>query len=439
MDIVPKFKKDETPKSIRELSGDEVALLRRVFVERKPKKDDEISACVLADEIRDGKAWIRCDCKNEKNPLMTFALSDGDSYHLMRINHRGMHTPDCKFKGIDYADSAANKSQHKRVNKNKPLCLHRRGKSATPQGKPSAKPKEGGKQSAYHRLARTLYDWIEESRLNLLSIEKTSIVEQLRQLKAVTKNYKFEKGVNANEFVFTYPNVEQIVTKLEQTADKWQGKRPYAVCICIADRIEENTAYFDYKQNPVSVTFSGTVTKSSGRLGKESAPYLIIFTVTDASDNVGVYKPFDAYYVPVYSKFQLIPVDSRYERDVLKKITGWGKWWKDSGLQVYVKKPLFDIKVRDEDKMYASKPDVLFITPKSNVILEVMGSHEETYVERKERVRENMEAIGDVVDFDALEAEKENTWDATLKQKLKQVSKIMFDSNLAQEIGGQHE
>lgn len=429
MDIIPKFKKDETPKSIRELSCEETILLRSVFVERKPRKDDGVSACILADEIRDGNAWIRCDCKNDKNPIMTFALSDSDSYHLMRINHRGIHTSDCKFKGIDYADSGAKKSQHKRVNKNKPLCLHRRGKSVTPQGKSNATPKSGSTQSAYPRLARTLYDWIEESHLNLLSIEKTSIAEQFKQLKAVTKRYKFEKGINASDFVFTYPNVEQMADKLEKTAQKWQGKRPYAVCIAIADRVEDKTAYFDYKQNPVSVTFSGTVTKSSGRLGKESTPYLIIFTVTDSSDNIGFYKPFDAYYVPVYSKFQLIPVDSRYERDVLKTLVGWGKWWKDSGLTLFIKKPLFDIKIRDEEGVYASKPDVVFIAPTLNVILEVMGSHEDEYIERKERLRESMQAIGEVVEFDALDAEKTRTWDTTLKQKLKHVSKLIFDGS----------
>ena len=226
-------------------------------------------------------------------------------------------------------------------------------------------------------------------------------------------------------------DIEQIVTKLKEREHYWpKGSRPYSLCVAIVDSIEAKTLRFAYKTKSIEVKLEGQLNKSSGRLGERSAPFLVIFTVTDTNDERGVYRPYNGFYVPVYSKSNLIPVDSSYERRVLQEIESWLPWWtKTKGLKVKITKPLFDIKEFCDGELQSSKPDFLIETPGEKIIFEVMGSHEPEYVERKKRTVGYMEAIGEVIEFDALAADIAGTWDAKLAEKIKKLSALIFRGN----------
>ena len=431
MKIIKKHKQGDSISSLKELSNSDKEALFWVFIKNKGNYQQKDRAIVLAEFMKDKEAWLQCDCSQSSPPIMTVGLSIKGNYYLQRINTRGAHEEKCVFKGVDQQYTARSNGL-KPPNKSKPLLLHRRGHVESQSPTKGKKSTGLGRGEQQERLSRTMYAMITDSGLNKLSIlGKETISDRFKSLRQAAKNYTLAKGINAYNYLWTYPDVEQAISRLEENKNRWpKGSRPYAICIAIADKIEDKTLYFNFKEKKIEVKLSGTIKASSGRLGDKSAPYLVLFTITDTMEEEGVYKPFDAFYVPVYSKSQLIPVDSRYERMVLEKIAQRAKWWvKDKKLTASVLKPLFDIEEFSKGEIKKSKPDFLIETPNDRIIFEVMGSHEDTYIERKKRTVGFMEAIGEVIEFDALEADKSNNWDESLNNKIRKLSALVFKGN----------
>jgi hypothetical protein len=432
MKIIKKFKSGEAIINIRTFTDEETGAFLRVFVKHQGSVHQKRLACNLAEFIKDNDGWIQCGCKTENAALMTMGMSVKANYYLQRINQRAKHHPHCVFKGIDHP-LALPSSTTKPCNKRVPLRLHRRGHINEAKHKTSVS-RSNGAAHRYPRLARVLYSWVVDAALNQLSVlGDDSVVDRFQSLKKVADAYRLEAGINASKYLWTYPNVDQMISKLKNTARFWpQYSRPYAVCVAVVDSIKEQYLRFQFKHQTIEVAIMGTVTPSSGRIGEHSAPFLVIFTITDTAEAKGVYQPFDAFYVPVYSRHQLIPVDSVYERKVLEMIEQRARWWiKDKGLNVVICKPLFDIEVRDDtsDLKTTVRPDFLIETPRSKIVFEVMGSHEPAYLERKSRTIKLMQSIGEVIEFDALAADKSGCWDAALKQKISVLSALIFKGN----------
>lgn len=432
MRIVEKFKKGAETVALREIRNNDAKSLYWVFVKNKGSPAQKQRAESIAEFMKDQDGWLECSCDAESPPLMTIGLSVKGNYYLQRINSRGKHHQKCDFKGVD-RPNISGAGEIKPCSKRKPLRLHRRGAiEESETKKTSRESNNSGTSSKYPRLAQVLYTWIEEAGLNTLSVfSKESISDRFESLRSAASSYQLEKGIKASRFLWTYPDVEQMALRLEKTKNQWpENSRPYALCIAVADQIDGKTLRFVFKEKTIEVTLLGDVKQSSGRIGAHSGPFLVVFTVTDTTDEKGVYKPLNAFYVPVYSKFQLIPVDSVYERRVLTVIEQRARWWtKDQRLKARVIKPLFDIKEFCNGELQASRPDFLIETPKKRIIFEVMGSHEDDYQERKERTVEYMRAIGDVIEFDALNADKTGCWDENLKQHISRLSAMVFKGN----------
>ena len=103
---------------------------------------------------------------------------------------------------------------------------------------------------------------------------KGQLPNQYHLLKGVAASYQLEKGIDADEFLFTYPDINYIAYKLKESEGRWPAfSRAYGLCISVADRIENKTLHFDFKENPVEVTLTGRLTPSSGRGGKQWAVF----------------------------------------------------------------------------------------------------------------------------------------------------------------------
>jgi len=431
MRIVKRFKTRKNILTLRALNDDEVKALFWVFVENKGKVQQKQLACAIAEFIKYREGWPECDCHPESSPLMTIGLSVKSNYYLRRINWRGKHHQQCQFKGID-REYGAQSGEIKPCSKRVLLRLHHRGAIESPVSKKTGSYGGGSSGIYYPRLARVLYSWIEEAGLNKLSVlGNETIADRFKLLRKVAESYQLERGIKASRFLMTYPDVEQAAARLKENASQWpENSRPYALCIAIADKIEGKILRFAFKKKSVEVTLTGEIKQSSGRIGENSGPFLVIFTITDTAEERGVYKPMNAFYVPVYSKFQLIPVDNVFECRVLEKIEQRARWWiKGNALKVRVSKPLFNIKKFCDGELQASKPDFLIETPNGMIIFEVMGSHEQDYIERKGRTVGCMRALGEVIEFDALNADKTGYWDESLKQHISRLRALVFRGN----------
>lgn len=428
MQVIKKCQRDKPSIVIRHLNTAEVDALYWVFVKNSGKEAQRRQVTILAEYIRDHEGWLQCNClPQEGSALMTIGLSQRNNYYLQHINARGRHHPDCRFKEHPTQNIATSAGQHQ-YKDNAILHLHQRSTINTSSDhKPSNNPSSSASQRT-SGLSRFLYSLIEKQHLNHLPLpDSSNIAEQYHKLKSATSSYLFAKGVPAQPFVFTYPNLPQIAEKLKASLSQWKGNRAYAVCIAVADNIDDKTLVFTFKDKTITVTLEGLLKQSSGRLGKKSKPYLAAFTITDTEDKQGYFRPLNGFYVPVFSKYALIPVDSDFERQVLKTIKQWSRWWiQDKQLQVEVIKPIFDIPVDIAGEVHYCKPDFLIVTPNQRIVFEVMGSHEESYIERKKRTTSIMAKLGKIIEFDALQAEIENCWQSHLDQKIRQLSACVF-------------
>ncbi len=428
MQLIKKCSSKENHFSIiRKVSNDEKEAMFWVFIKNKGTHAQIKLATSMAEFMKDHEAWVLCDCSEVSKPLMTMALSSKSNYYLKRITLRGKHVASCVFKEVENEYSAS-QSGRKPCSKKKPLLLHKRGSIEETRSKKSNVSFHSGMASKDSKLARVLYTWLFDARLNRLYLDKTmTLLERYQFLKKAAASYELANKINAADFLFTYPDVDSIARKLKATKHQWSSyARPYALCITVADCIEGKTIQCHYKEKTIDVVLNGELKKSSGRIGANSGPYLVIFTVTDTQDDQGKYQPMNGFYVPVYSKNQLIPVDSGYERRVLQKLEQYARWWQEKGIKTTLIKPLFDIKEFCEGQLCASRPDFIIETATQKYIFEVMGSHEEEYLTRKKRTVKWMEAIGEVIEFDALHADQTKTWDESLKKHLNQLSALIL-------------
>jgi hypothetical protein len=203
--------------------------------------------------------------------------------------------------------------------------------------------------------------------------------------------------------------------------------------VVTADEIEEesNSMLCKVKCEIKKIAFSGILKKLSGRIGQVSAPYLVIFTITDAV-NDGFFQPMNVFVVPVYSKSLLVPVDSSYERKVFSKLLQALPYWKKCGAEVRIKKPLFDTVVHTQEGEKSIRPDFLISANGTKIILEVSGSHEVEYLERKKRTHALMAEFGTLINFDACEAEKNGNWQQALNFLFRDITRLVVP------IGGKH-
>lgn len=433
MQIVKKFKKGEKIQVLETLSEEMVNALFYVFVKNTGDYYQREIVSRLVEKIREN-AWIACDCHTESLPLMAIGRSSKDNYYLKRIIKRGKHHSECFFKEVDYLHISGN-NYIKPYTENIAFKLHSRGRIAV-SDKKNETVSHAGPSIRYPKLARVLYTMISAAKLNQLFIGEGTI-DRFHALHEVAKKFSLETGVNAADFFHTYPDVARMVKNLKQKEKMWSKKmRPHAICITVANKIEENHLFFIRNNKMSEVVLNGEVKKSSGRIGANSGPFLVIFTVTDTLDNIGNYKPMNAFYVPVYNVSQFVPVDSTYERDVLEAIEKLCYWClnknkaKDLPLKVTVTKPLFDIEKLCEGKLESSKPDFLIETPNNNIVFEVMGSHEEDYLERKKRTTKFMKALGEFIEFDALYAKEKDCWEMNLKDTMRVLASHIFRGNV---------
>ena len=287
-------------------------------------------------------------------------------------------------------------------------------------------------------MARVLYSLCQYAHLASVDLAKSNYIDdkpieaiatQYAAMKAAAAQFFLVKHVRLSDYFLTFASASKLAMQLKKDQPPWpKNADKYGVIIAVADEVSSLEAHFSTQQSQWHETFQGTVTHCSGRLGKESGPFLVIYTVAGSLDNPHYYQPMDAYVVPVYSKKLLVPIDSRYERKVLTTLRERLGWWSENNLNVTIEKPLVDIEGFNPktNESFSVKPDFVLRTNYGAVVLEVMGSHEADYISRKARLLPDMQCVGPVIEFDALAAEKNGRRDEHLKEALRACSRKLF-------------
>jgi len=427
-----KWVKKQNPEHVeRNLDDNERKLLLKSVQGRLTRVEEKTFSRFLS-ETREQGFWIACDCKSKGEALLTVTCRQSGTLFLTHMNKRGLHRKGCPLESKTFSNGQGNVQNvpSQLLNANTPLKLHVRGEwEGRKKRKEEHTQQDKTKGSTTPRLARLLYSLIQDATLNHITRNTPHINRQYQALIQAACRYTLDDNVSLKFLFWTHPKGVLNAWKIlkEKAGHFRKPVKPYGLAVILVDRIDEKTLICTSGNQTFRLTLSGPLRFVSGRLGKESAPYLVILSITDNITRPGFYSPYSAFVTPVLSKAHLVPVDSRYERDVLKTLMRWVPWWKQQGITVTLEKPLFDETVFDENGIAASiRPDILINTLQKSCYLEVGGSHESDYLERKKRMHALMEKKRKTFNFDAFGAEQNKTFDKTLTSLLKRLSAFLL-------------
>ena len=395
----------------RPLTSEEEIGIIDFFIKKKDRsKTTERLINVLCGDLYQRDLWVQCRCiaHNNEHPVVRFNVSKSTRYYVRRIHSRGAHAESCPF-FRDFEESDANriKTIPNAIEKKSGALnvMKKRGKGiANATGTAQKIRIKDNNSQTRSTLCNVLYRLLDDAGCNRISQESTT--KPYQALNEAIRNT--ELIINKPLSPYFYQDAKKLVSAavaLRNDNSVWPKDVPKHCLFFL------NVTHFENKTLTVKlldgtskdITLSNAIKTSSGRLGKRSGPYMALINVTDTSEKPGFFNPFDAFVVPRYSDKTFIPVDSHFEREMLRHLYSLQHQLQAKNIQLTIHKPLFDIPVQvDGEDVYPVLPDFMLTTATQTLIIEVDGSHEESYKARKKRTQLHMETLGKVFVFDAI-------------------------------------
>lgn len=353
------------------------------------------------------KNWLRCDCKSN-GPILAVRHNSGGDFCLVTIPAHGSHATKCP---LYTAPSEAQRNRHDIQQPENEFNFHKKIRSVSRSE--NARASTGTSSVRQNTLYRLLATLLERSGLSVLDNDvdfKTCVHRITDSASSISLG-----GQPLNKHLFfkfdQFNNIKDHINS--QDLKQWKCARPHAIVIDIVDEVQKIDNDFKLIKRfpgsrPNSFTLYSKSTSThlhSGRMSLTKGPFIVIATVASVTTESGrsYIAPTRAYIAPLLNKSNWVVVDSTYERRVAKQILSAKSWYQDrTEMIITASKPLFYIKT-DIDTCL---PDFIISSESSSVILEVMGSHAEGYLERKKRTHKSMLCLGTLVEFDAYAADK---------------------------------
>lgn len=282
--------------------------------------------------------------------------------------------------------------------------------------------KENSSSSTSRRsnLCKALYRLLDDAGVNVIS--STNKVSAYKAIEQAALGIELQPKKNLIDYLYINPSsFYKAAYMLKGDQSYWSKEiRKHALMLVKVKEIhEQNLEVLLPDGTTKQIKISNRIYRSSGRFSARTAPFMAFILITDSIETPNFYQPFDAFVVPCYSEKTFIPVDSYYEREVLKRLFAIQFEWTQKGDALEIIKPLFDIEIDSE--INGVLPDFILRTPEKQLIIEVNGSHEPEYLQRKQQVHEKMRKLGTVLSFDAYGAEKEDRLTYLMNQFIIQV------------------
>jgi len=373
---------------------------------------DEEASVVLVEQARIGNKWLACDCLGAavKPPLMTPAyLSEAETFYLRRLTGQGRpeHKLDCPFFHEQATTGRTATNDPSRpvekpdgyfsVLKRAPVHLARQ-----PEDSPGGRERQPG----IPRLARLLWRLLDLSGRNSASAaadESQSISSEFAAIQRIAEQVEVAPGICLARVLWTHGTAFQsrrLYAGLRALAPTWpRDHAPQAFLLLFAHDVEGRTLYPAGSQ-PINI--ATRIQRPSVYGAPVGGPYLVLIVVGQLPQVRG-YAPLRAYAQPVYSGQRFVPVDSDFERLVLRDILKFQHRLDASGIDALVTKPLFDIQTPAGN----CRPDFILETVSratgetSIAIVEAMGFDNDAYREAKAVTHPRMAHIAPVIEIAA--------------------------------------
>lgn len=426
--LLDKSGKQPVPQVCSQLTERERTLLIDFFIldglltvnERK-----EILA--LCKTIHERDLWLQCDCLDKGlQPVFRFNRASSGSLYLHHITSRTAHAEHCIFKERIWSTHEEKTAKINRyIKKLTPLNLITKQSINLLALKKEEKPQKNTPSSANRRsrLCQALYRLLDDAGVNVISpLNKVSPFKAIEQ---AALSIEIQPNKTLRDYLFITPSsIYKAAYALKADKTYWpKAIRKHALLLVKVKAVYEQHLDILLPDGAIQkIKISNRIYCSSGRFGARTPPFMAFILMTDSTDAPNFYQPFNAFVVPCYSEKTFMPVDSYYEREVLRRLFALQFEWQKTGYLLEVIKPLFDMSVESNgSEVEGVLPDFIVRTPDKQLLIEVNGSHEQEYLQRKQRVHQLMSQLGTVLSFDAYGAEKENRLKQGISQFIAQI------------------
>lgn len=372
---------------------------------------DEDAGIMLVQQARIGAKWIACDCLGAEAPppILTPAfLSEAETYYLRRLTSpkRPEHRSTCAF----FRDQVTNRITETRsaltpadppvgyfeVLRPAPEKLAQR-----PQDEVSD---DRTRSASVPRLARLLWRLLSNAGLNIAPplIEEAaerSIVHEFRALSAAAAKIEIAPGIELGRALWTHGDAlhsKRAYAGIRELSRQWPlGHAPQGFLTLFA-REFKGTVLKAAGCEPL--TIANRIQSPSVRGNLIQGPYLVIVVIGEYPEARG-YAPLRAYAQPIYSGNRFMPVESDFERVVLRAILAARRAFDRAAIDLAIEKPVFDILT----PLGPGRPDFIVEARSRHtgelrqIIVQAMGGSTPDYLSLKAGGRRTLEQIAPVM------------------------------------------
>ena len=392
--------------------------LMRWYVGEGSRHDEE-AGIALVQQARIGAKWIACDCLGGDNspPILTPAfLSEAETYYLRRLTSvkRPEHVADCPF----FRDQVTNRITETRSAQTPadPPTGYFEVLRPAPE-KLAQRPEDESsddrtRSASIPRLARLLWRLLDISRLNLVpplaeEPPERAIGDEFKALTSAAAKIEIAPGIELGRALWTHGQAlhsRRAYAGIRELARRWpRGHAPQGFLTLFAPSFEGSTLHAA-GCDPLNI--ANRIQSSSIRENPIKGPYLAIVVVGEYPEAHG-YAPLRAYAQPILSGNRFIPIESEFERSVLRALLQVRHSFCLEGVDMAIEKPVFDRLT----PLGPCRPDFVLESRSRRtgevrqVIMEAMGGGTDEYLATKALSFRTLEQIAPVVEVRPATAE----------------------------------
>lgn len=382
-------------------------------------RHDEDAGITLVQQARIGAKWIACDClgADRAPPILTPAfLSEAETYYLRRLTStkRPEHDAVCPF----FRDQVTNRITETRgaqTPADPPVGYFevlRPAPEKLAQRPESDASDDRTRNASVPRLARLLWRLLSNAGLNIAvpSREEPSertIADEFKALAGAAAKIEVAPGIELGRLLWTHGDAlhsKRIYAGIRELARRWpRGHAPQGFLTVFAKEFKGSTI-FPAGSEPITV--ANRVQSPSVRANPVKGPYLVIVVIGQYPEAHG-YAPLRAYAQPIYSGVRFMPVETDFERSVLRAILGSRRAFAREGVDLALEKPVFDRLT----PLGPCRPDFLIEARSRStgeirqLIVQAMAEPTTEFVEQKTAALRSLEQIAPVLPIAPAEVE----------------------------------
>lgn len=402
--------------TVRHLTNNQEDAIKNFYGLKKfqSSQERELAESVLL-KMRKDELWLQCCCVSDDNAALSSANLRKKTLYLSSFgNSHDLKCPMYRIlKGDDDTTKAGTqkKSGSKKIDYTNFLPIDESGATLTNQVKQVPLSKDRTRRKSRPRIARLLLTLISDAEINTLNpinpLPEKKPIEWLELLRKSAEKKCFVQNRPLSEIVLISPLMnkkqqDSLMQQLESSDTIWpEGKAKVFYQIFMSSSVTRKNVKFSWGAgkektfNPVrGVSING---ESQDGI---RPPYWVILSFIRSTDGSIICS--EGYAHALFKLTCPIPVDSKLERDTLKRIEAVAIKLNEIQSHLSLVKPLFDIEVEVDGVKGFVLPDFIVQARMASgrehtVVVETMGYLSDEYCERKTKQHNGMNMLGTLV------------------------------------------